>query len=94
MPLPLVMGALSAAGAGAGAAGGAGLLSAGLGAGAGIFSDMEKRKARKKEEKASRPERRRLTEIQQALQAYRETQLASQLTTAQAAMDWSQNLRI
>lgn len=92
MPLPLALGALGAGGAGA--AGGAGLLSAGLGLGSGIMSDVEKRKERKKAEKASRPERRRLTEIQQALQAYRETRLASQLTTAQAAMEWAGNLRI
>ncbi len=65
-----------------------------IGAGAGLFSDMEARKQRKKEEKASRPERRRLTEIQQSLTALRETKLAAQMTAAQSAFDWASNLRI
>lgn len=64
-----------------------------IGAGIGAISDADKRKKRKKEEEAGRPKRRRLAEIQKALQAYRETNLAAQMTSAQAAFDFASNLR-
>jgi hypothetical protein len=65
-----------------------------VGGGAGLYSDMEKRKQRKKEEAASRPRHRRLAQIQDALNAYRETKLAGQLALSQAAFSWADSLRL
>lgn len=75
-----------------GAASGAmfGPIGAAVGGGAGLFSDLEKRK----QMKAMRPKNRRMTEIQNALTAYREQKVAGQMTMAQSAFDWANSLRI
>ena len=65
-----------------------------IGGASGLLGDIFNRKERKKAEKASRPEHRRMTSIQNALNAYRENKLASQLSLSQAAFDWANNLRL
>jgi hypothetical protein len=65
-----------------------------IGGGAGLFSDLEARKERKKQERASRPRHRRMAQIQDALNTFREQKLSSQLTMAQSAFDWANSLRL
>ncbi len=64
-----------------------------VGMGQGIFSDAEKRKQRKKEEKASRPERRRMTSILETLNRFKQQQLAAKTSAAAASFDFANQLR-
>jgi phage tail tape-measure protein len=64
-----------------------------VGLASGIFSDTEKRKQRKADEKASRPERRRMTSILENLNRYKQQQLAAKTSAAAAGFDFASQLR-
>jgi len=66
------------------------LIGAGLGAAQGAVADN----AADKVDDPNRPKRRRLKQIQEGLSALRETKLAAQITAAQSAFDFANNLRI
>ncbi len=66
------------------------LIGAGIGAATGAVSDN----AADKQDDPNRPKRRRLQQIQESLTALRETKLAAQMTAAQSAFDFANNLRI
>jgi len=98
MPMGMGQGMYQDATAGATAGGGipgvGTVVGAATGGVSGLIGDLFNRKERKKAERASRPKHRRMTAIQEAMNAYREQKLAGQLTMAQSAFDWSNNLRL
>lgn len=93
---PMAVGAVSGGGL---SAGGASLLGAGIGGGMGFLSDSQKKKEQEKQRKREEEERypgghRRMGQIMEALNAYREQKMAGQLALSQAAFSWADSLRI
>lgn len=89
---------LSGTAASGGLAGAMPFIGAGVGAGSELMNQNEQKKAREREESNPnspnyRPKHRRMTEIQNALNQYREQKLSGQLTLAQSAFDWANSLR-
>lgn len=64
------------------------IIGAGLGAASGAMSDREK----KKQAEQGRPKRRRLKKLQDALSAYQQQKLAGNMTLAQSAFNFGQNV--
>lgn len=92
------MGSLAGLG-GMGASSLAGPLGMALGGITGAVSDNQKKKAKERDESNPnspnfRPKHRRMTQIQQTLNAFREQKLAGKLTMAQSAFNWADSLRI
>lgn len=89
---------LSLGGIGSAAALG-GPIGAALGLATGLASDNQKKKAKERDESNPnspnfRPKHRRMTQIQNTLNAFREQKLAGQLTMAQSAFNWADSLRV
>lgn len=70
------------------------VLGSAIGGGAGLMSDMEARKERKRQEAESRPKRRRLAKLQEAIAGYQEARNAGQMTLAQLAFDMARDVRM
>lgn len=83
----------------AGAGLGASAIGAGIGGGMGFLSDSQKKKEQQKQQQRADEERypgghRRMGQIMEALNAYREQKMAGQMALSQAAFSWADNLRL
>lgn len=95
--------ATAAAPAAGGALGGLGSVAGPVGAvaggGMGLFSDLQKKKEADRQRQRENEEKypgghRRMGQIMNALNAYREQKMAGQLALSQAAFQWADSLRI
>jgi hypothetical protein len=93
---PLAVGAVSGGGMSAGMGSAIG---AGIGGGMGFLSDSQKKKEQEKQQQRADEERypgghRRMGQIMEALNAYREQKMAGQMALSQAAFSWADSLRL